>query len=364
MAARRPTIDDVARQAGVSKGAVSFALNGRAGVSSSTRDRILTAARELGWQPSHRARSLSVSRAFSVGLVVARPADLLGADPFFPSFIAGVETVLAGAGQSLVLQVVTSAEAEVAGYRALAAESRVDGVFLSDLRVADPRIDLLHELGLAAVTLNRPDRPSPFPAVCTDDRQGVREAVEHLVGLGHTRIAYVSGPNGFLHSRARSDAWAAAIRAAGLHAGPAVIADFTAAGGAAATARLLESADPPTAVIYANDVMALAGLGVAQTRGLRVPRQLSIVGFDDIDLASHVHPPLTTVVTDAFGWGRVAAQTLLSAIDAVATGERVDDVEQPPARLVIRESTGKPARRRTGATTSTTTHPGAAAPNA
>jgi DNA-binding LacI/PurR family transcriptional regulator len=98
----------------VSKGAVSFALNGRAGVSTDTRDRILDAARELGWQRSHRARSLSVSHAFAFGLVLARPPELLGADPFFPSFLAGVETVLALAGYSLVLQVVADEDAEEA----------------------------------------------------------------------------------------------------------------------------------------------------------------------------------------------------------------------------------------------------------
>ncbi|MGB9376830.1 MAG: LacI family DNA-binding transcriptional regulator, partial [Mycobacteriales bacterium] len=301
----RTTIADVARQVGVSKGAVSFALNGRDGVSAETRERILQTAREMGWRPSHRARSLSVSRAFTVGLVLARQPELLGADPFFPSFIAGVETVLAPAGQSLLLQVVPSLDAEESGYRTLAAEGRVDGVFVIDLRVSDTRIGLLSELGLRAVTLNRPDTPSPFPAVCVDDQRGVRESVEHLVELGHTRIAYVCGPPHFLHSRQRRDAWAAAMVAAGLGADLVMDSDFTAAGGAAATEQLLDLPERPTAIVYANDVMAIAGLGAANNRGLRVPRDLSVVGFDGTDLASHVHPPLTTVSTDPFEWGRV-----------------------------------------------------------
>jgi DNA-binding LacI/PurR family transcriptional regulator len=328
--------------AGVSKGAVSFALNGRDGVSSDTRERILKAADELGWQPSHHARSLSVSRAFAVGLVVARPAELLGADPFFPSFIAGVETVLSPAGQSLVLQVVPSLEAEEAGYRKFAAEGRVDGVFLTDLRPADRRIAVLQELGLKAVTLNRPDVVSPFAAVCLDDRAGVRHAVEHLLQLGHQRIAYVSGPDRFLHSRNRRDAWREAIQAAGLAPGPEVSSDFTAAGGAAATTSLLDGAEPPTAIVYANDVMAIAGLGVAQTRKLRVPQDLSLIGFDGTELASHIHPPLTTVKTDPFEWGRVAAQTLLRATDP-ANGDAAD-VELAPARLELGASTAPPGR--------------------
>jgi len=343
--AQRFTIADVARLAGVSKGTVSFALNGRGGVAAETRERILAAARELGWQPNHRARSLSVSRAFAVGLVVARPAELLGADPFFPAFIAGVETVLSPAGQSLLLQVVPPGEAEAAGYRTFATEGRVDGVFLTDLRSADRRIALLEELGLAAVTLNRPDIASSFPAVCADDRPGVTQAVAHLVDLGHVRIGYVSGPQDFIHSGSRREAWAAAMRDAGLAAGPLVVADFTAAGGAAATAHLLDLPERPTAIVYANDVMAIAGMGVAHNRGLRVPRELSVVGFDGIELGSHVHPPLTTVTTDPFGWGRVAAETLMRVIDPATQGA-VDDVELAPARLQVRGSTAKPATRR------------------
>src|SRR5262245_55220340 len=126
----RPTITDVARTAGVSKGAVSFALNGRPGVAGHTRRRILAAAAELGWTPSHRGRALSASRALAVGMVVARPAETLGADPFFPAFIAGIETVLAPLGQALVLQVVSEGEHD--SYRQLAADGRVDGVFLTD----------------------------------------------------------------------------------------------------------------------------------------------------------------------------------------------------------------------------------------
>ncbi|MBM0255684.1 LacI family DNA-binding transcriptional regulator [Micromonospora sp. 4G55] len=221
MSQRRPTIIDVARAAGVSKGAVSFALNGRPGVAEETRRRILAVAKELGWTPSHRARALSTSRAFAVGLVLARPPELLGADPFFPAFIAGVERVLAEQSQALVLQVVTSQRAEEDGYRRLAADGRVDGVFLLDLRVADPRIALLEELGLPAVTLGRPDVASPFPAVLVDDRPGIAAAVRHLVELGHRHVAHVAGPDHFLHGSARRDAWENALRDAGLSPGPA-----------------------------------------------------------------------------------------------------------------------------------------------
>ena len=338
MAERRPTIADVAAHAGVSLGAVSFALNGRPGVGEQTRKRILAAARDLGWQPSHRARSLSTSRAFALGLVLARSPELFGADPFFPSFIGGVETVLSPRGQSLVLQVVPDLEAETEGYRRFAGEARVDGVFLSDLRHGDTRLGLLDEVGLPAVTLNRPDVTSPFPAVCLDDRPGIAAAATHLLQLGHTRIAHVAGTAEFLHGTGRRTALEETLAAAGLAPGPVIESDFTAAGGAAATRELLDLADPPTAIVYANDLMAVAGMAVAQERGFAVPERLSVTGFDDTELAAYTHPALTTVRTNAFVWGQAAARVLL---DLVA-GDPAEDTELAPGELVVRGSTGPP----------------------
>jgi DNA-binding LacI/PurR family transcriptional regulator len=352
---RRPTIADVAREARVSKGAVSFALNGRPGVAEPTRARILAVAEELGWTPSTRARSLSTRRALAVGLVVARPPELLGADPFFPPFIAGIESVLARRGQALVLQVVPDGPAEEASYRRLAADGRVDGVFLTDLRVDDPRPALLAELGLPAVTLGRtPTRVtdrSTQAAVVLDDRPGIRAAVAHLVALGHERIGHVAGPEIFVHGQTRRSAWADGLSAAGLAADLVVTGDFTAAGGAEATAALLDADDPPTAIVYANDVMAIAGTSLAAARGLSVPDDLSVTGFDDTELSRHLRPALTTVRSDPMGWGAAAATLLLDEIDRINAGttDPLDDVELPPAQLVIRDSSApvRPRPRRT-----------------
>ena len=148
----------------------------------------------MGWTPSSRARALSVSRALAVGMVIARPPETLRADPFFPSFIAGLETVLSERGQALVLQVVHDHERELASYRRLADDGRVDGVFVTDLLVDDPRPALLAELGLPAVILGPGLGEAFWPAVGVDDRPGIAAAVEHLVELGHTRIAHVAGP--------------------------------------------------------------------------------------------------------------------------------------------------------------------------
>jgi DNA-binding LacI/PurR family transcriptional regulator len=337
---RRPTIDDVARRAGVSKGAVSFALNGRPGVGHATRARILNAARALDWRPSTRARALSHSRAFALGLVISRSPELLAADPFFPHFVAGVETVLAGCGYALVLQVVgNDRRAEADSYRRLARDDRVDGVFLTDLRRHDPRFQLLVELGLpgVAVAVGSPGG-CPLPWVAVQDRHGVEQAVAHLVELGHTRIGYVAGTPGYVHSASRRAAWRRALRRAGLVPGPVVAGDFTAPGGARATRQLLGQPDPPTAIVYGNDLMAIAGMGVALEAGLEVPSELSVVGFDDVPLAAHMTPPLTTVRQDALAWGEAAARVLL----AVVEGQSVPTIQLDLPQLIVRASTAPP----------------------
>ena len=332
--ARRVTIADVAAHAGVSPGAVSFALNGRPGVGELTRRRILDSAAELNWTPNLRARSLSRSHAYALGLVLARSPETLGADPFFPALIAGIEATLSGLGYSLVLTVVPDADAEIRAYRRMSGEGRVDGVFLTDLRRQDPRVGLLVELDLPTVTLGRPDVESPFPAVNVDDTSGVTELVEVLVARGHTSIAHVCGPMQFLHVRSRRTAWRRALVRARVRPGPVVVSDFSAAGGAAATQSLLRAAAPPTAIVYGNDVMAIAGMAVAQQHRVALPRELSITGFDDIELASHVHPQLSTVRSNALEWGRTAARVLLDLVD----GKPVHDIDLPAAEVVVRAS--------------------------
>ena len=356
---RRATIMDVAEKAGVSKGLVSFVLNDRPGVAPATRERILDAVRELDWRPSQAARSLINDRAYAMGFVLARPADLLAADPFFPGFIAGVEAELSARHSALVLQVVPDVDAELDTYRRLVADKRVDGVLVADLRVDDPRPGALAELGLPAVTLGRPDGARFCPAVVLDDAPGVAASVDHLADLGHQRVAFVGGPDDFLHARHRRDAWRTALERRGLPHDEqlALDGDFSGDTGASAMARLLamDERDRPTAVLFANDLMAVAAVAEAQRQGCRVPDDISVVGFDDIAVAAHIHPSLTTVRQDAVAWGRAATRAVF---DQVEHG-RASDVELAPARLVIRGSTGQaPARvvrrrRRTASTIGT-----------
>jgi len=334
----RPTINDVATLAGTSKATVSFVMNGRHNVAATTRDRVLAAAAELGWTPSHQARSLSTSRAYAIGLVFARSSRTLGSDAFFAPFIAGVESALADADQSLLLRFVADPAAEQDAYRKLQTQGRVDGVVLTDVRHRDSRLEFLAGLGLPAVTLNQTDEASAFPAVTLDDEQGTRDAVDHLVALGHHRIAYVGGPEIYLHSTRRRLAWRAALDAHGLAPHLCLEADFSASSGARAVRELLALPrhQQPTAIIYANDSMAIAGMVAARQAGVRVPEDLSIIGFDDAELASHVSPPLTTIRSDSSLWGRTAAEVLLQLVQ---TGVKPAERTLPPAELVLRKST-------------------------
>jgi DNA-binding LacI/PurR family transcriptional regulator len=331
----RPTIADVAALAGVSRSTVSFVLNGRPGVAPATQERVRAAAARLDWKPSRTAQALSTGRARAVGLVLTREPELIGLDPFYPAFIAGVESVISQSGDGLMLQM-SRPEDEIDTYRRLAADRRVDGVLLTDLRFDDPRPGLLGELGLPAVAVGGRESSAELATVTLDDQPVVANAVRHLVELGHRNIAYVAGPEEYWHARRRRRTWARALTEAGLPQGPVMPGGFTAPGGAHATKALLSLAEPPTAIVYANDLSATAGMAVAQGLGLRLPEDLSVVGFDDVPLASWTRPSLTTCRADATGWGRAAARTLKELIEHGSA----DDVELEPAALIVRGSTG------------------------
>ena len=208
--ARRVTISDIAARAGVSKGAVSYALNGRPGVSDTTRERILAIAGELGWYPNRAARALSVERADACGLVLARPAKALALEPFFMEFIAGVESALSARSIALTIQLVESIEDEIEVYRRWFGERRVvDGVLVADLRDHDPRVDELVRLGLPAVIVGGPVKNHALPAVWHDEAAVVVEAVRYVAALGHVRIARVAGVAEFVHTAQRTEGFSA-----------------------------------------------------------------------------------------------------------------------------------------------------------
>ena len=336
---RRLTIDDVAARAGVSSAAVSFAMNGRPGVADDTRARILAAAEELGWRPSAHARALTEARARAIGLLLARPIAQLEVDPFFVRFLAGVERALARTDHALVMRVMDTGEpVDLGAYTRLAASGRVDGFLLCDVELDDPRFDLLATAGLPVVVAGHPVSPCPFPFVETEHARGMAAAVEHLLRLGHRRIGFVGGYAGYEFVQARLGVFQATLAAAGLGPGPVAHADAADPSGAAATTRLLE--ERPTAIVYASDVLAAAGLGVARSHRLAVPGDLSVTGFDDSPLAALAGPPVTSVRIDYTHFGEVAAAALVAAI----AGEEPPAFVPAPPELVVRASTAPPAR--------------------
>lgn len=335
---QRPTIADIAQRAGVSKGAVSYALNGQPGVSEATRQRIVAIAREIGFSPSNAARALSGASAKAVGLTLCRPARILSIEPFFMGLISGFEAELAARSYALTLQVVATPEHEVEVYRRWWGERRVDGVFVSDLRDGDVRIPVLQELQLPAVVIGGPGDTGSITQIWSDDAGAVTEAVRYLVALGHRRIARVGGLPDLLHTQTRTKAFTEVCTSLGVQSAVTVPSDYTGEEGGRATRRLLINSDRPTAIIYDNDVMAVAGLAVAQEMGLNVPADLSIVAWDDSPLCSLVHPPLTALSRDIAEYGAHAARQLLAAI----AGNPVNNAEAGTAHLTPRGSTAPP----------------------
>jgi|HubBroStandDraft_5_1064220.scaffolds.fasta_scaffold72406_2 DNA-binding LacI/PurR family transcriptional regulator len=336
---KRPTIADIASRAGVTKAAVSFALNGQPGVSAATRERILAIASEIGFQPSSAARALSDGRAGAFGLVVDRPARTLGIESFFMQLISGIQAELSRDHIALLFTTAEDQAAEIDLYRTWWAQRRVDGVFLLDLQLRDQRVNMLEELRMPAIVFGTPKGSGSLPAVWQDDVAATRTVVEYLAGLGHRRLARVSGIPRYWHTKLRADALREAARAAGLEA-MSVEGDYTSEHGAEATRELLRSARPPTAILYDNDLMAMSGLGVAQHMGVRVPDELSIVAWDDSVLCELVHPSLTALRRDIAAAGAEGARRMIGLVG----GSDVGDFQEPPPVLVRRGSTATPSR--------------------
>ncbi|KHK99995.1 LacI family transcriptional regulator [Microbacterium mangrovi] len=336
----RVTINDIAARAGVSIGAVSFALNGRKGVSEKTRARVLKVADELGWAPSTAARSLAEARTETIGLVLRRDLRTLGLESFFMRFIAGMESEMSSRGYGLLLQVAASMDDEIATLTKWRSTRRVDGILLVDLLVDDPRLDLIAgDRALPAVVVGDPSVAGAATSVWTDDAASMRAAVARLAELGHRRITRVAGVAEFAHTRIRDEAFSDEMTRRGLT--PRILrTDYTLESGTGATRSILQEDGRPTALIYDNDLMAVAGLGVAHELGLDVPGDVSIIAWDDSVLCEHTFPPLTALSHDVAATGAHAIRRLFAVLD----GAEPDAFLDSTATLTERGSTGVPAQ--------------------
>ncbi|WP_298455958.1 LacI family DNA-binding transcriptional regulator [uncultured Cellulomonas sp.] len=333
---RRPRISDIAREAGVSTAAVSYALNNRPGVSAQTRDRILEAAARLGWSPHDAARRLSSARSETIGMVIGRSAEVVATEPFFSSFTAGVSEVLSGEGHSLILQVVPDVDAEMSTLEKWWARRTVDGVLLLDPRVGDQRVRLVEELGVPAVVAGGPVESASVTSVWTDDEMGMREAVGHLVALGHRHFARISESPALLHSRIRTEAMVTALRDAGLPEPTVLELDDTPDSASTLTHRLLDQDVRPSILICDNDLVGISALTALRDRGLEVPQDISLMVWDDSLLCQRMTPTLSAMRRDVLGYGAQAARALLGAVQGAATSVQLHSVPV----FIDRESTG------------------------
>lgn len=329
---RRPTLEEVAERAGVSRATVSRVVNGQTTVAEHLREAVEAAASDMGYVPHAAARSLVTQRTDSVALIVPEaPTRVFSDDQFFPGVIRGVATELDAAGKLLVLMTTGSAEGRERVER-YAVGGHVDGVMFASLHDADPLPELIVRRGVPVV-VNGMLPHSTMPYIDVDHVGGVRNAVEYLLSQGRTRIATVAGPQDMVAGRGRLAGYREALAAADRRAIVAV-GDFTARSGVDAMRQLLSDEPDLDAVFAASDLMAHGALIALREAGRRVPEDVAVVGFDDIAMASYSDPPLTTVRQPITDIGRTLAVHML----ALLVGEPVQRETILPTELVVRES--------------------------
>jgi LacI family transcriptional regulator len=343
--AERPTIRELARLSGVSIGTVSRALNGYTDVNPDTRERIIRLAEELDYTPSASARTLVTQRSHVVGVFLdtgeGHP-DLQ--HPFFHDVLVGVQETAGAAGFDLLLFATEQPGNGYGGKHSYVKRCRhhnVDGVVLMGVDHNDDEVRRLTASTIPTVGVDVELEGLATGYVSSDNAAGGRAAVEHLAALGHRRIATIHGPVDTLAGLDRLRGYRQALDAAGLAYRDEYVqlGDFYVETGERAGTALLALPEPPTAIVAASDLMAVGVLRAAAEAGLRVPDDLSVIGFDDIMLAAHLQPGLTTLRQDKTGLGAEAARALL---------ERISGAPDPPAavtlpiELVVRGTTAPP----------------------
>ncbi len=332
---RRPTSADVAARAGVSRTTVSFVLNGRTDrqIPTPTWRRVEDAARELGYHPHGPARQLAAGQTHTLGFVLRQSAEQVAADALLSETLWGLASAARSGGYRVLVEPLAPGEGT---YADLLRSQRVDGLVVSGPRTDDDELTELVREGFPVVLQgSRPDLDAP--SVDVDNAAGARCAVDHLIEAGHRVIACVTnGPLAYTAATERVAGYRSALAQAGIAPDAALIVEgsFDAASGNAAMAALLDRI-VPTAVFVASDVVAFGVLRALRGAKLRVPEDISVVGFDDIALAEHFDPPLTTVRLPAHALGAAAGRALM---DRVA-GRPVEHRTLLPTQLIVRDST-------------------------
>ncbi|MDF6017544.1 LacI family DNA-binding transcriptional regulator [Streptomyces sp. JH34] len=336
----RPTLEAVAARAGVSRATASRVVNGGAGVRQPLVDQVRKAVDELGYIPNHAARTLVTRRNGAVAVIIDEPEFRVFSDPFFSRQIRGISRELNAHDAQLVLLLVEGSGDfdRVARYLA---GGHVDGVLAFSLHTDDELPSIIRRFRIPTVYGGRPEHTAlgddapQVPYVDCDNRGGARKAVRHLVSLGRRRIGHITGPRDQVSALDRIDGYHDVLPDAGRE----LVADgdFTAEGGARAMADLLDARPDLDAVFVSNDLMASGALRVLRERGVRVPEDVAVVGFDDMTpVAEATEPPLTTVRQDVEGMGRLMVRLLMERLNS-GTGAWPESVITP-TELVRRAS--------------------------
>jgi LacI family transcriptional regulator len=330
------TLADVARKARVDKAVVSRVVNDDPllNIRPETRARVTAALEELDYRPNAAARSLRTARAGTVGLIIPDFAN-----PVYAEIITGAETAAAARGCALMVGSYTADRGGAQGYLDLLGQGRVDGVLLAGGAITDEEQEVLEDRGLPLLYVNRRGAGSGRHVIL-DDVLGARMAVEHLLDLGHRRIAHVGGPAGADTAHRRREGYVMSLRSAGLAEDPRLLAQgsYGPDGGAEAMRRLLAVPEPPTAVFVANVTSAVGVLSALRAHGVSVPAEMSVVAVHDLPLAEYLIPPLTTVRMPLQALGARATKLLLS----LPPDHPVEEVVREPIELVVRQSTAPP----------------------
>lgn len=331
----------IATALGLSVPTVSRALGGYSDVATATRARIEAEARRIGYRPNKVARRLRSGRSGTVGLVV--PTEPGSFDLFFLALIGAIGPRLARAGLDLVMMAAPPGEAEFAAYRHLVDQHRVDALVVARTRRHDPRIAMLAERGVPFVAHGRTETSVPYAHLDIDGEQAFRAATDRLLGFGHTGVALLNAPLRYMFAHHREAGWRAALAAAGVAPGPRLCAEPTEENGHRLMRALLASPAPPTAVLCATDRMAVGALHAIAASGLRAGRDVSVIGYDDLPIATYTAPPLTTLEQPIERMAARMVEMLLARLDGTPP-EALAEVW--PARLVARASDGPPPNRK------------------
>ena len=313
--ARRITINRIAREAGVSLSTVSRALNDRPDVRPETRERILTMAQELGYTPSAIARSLATQRTHTIGLAVRTHLDMWGAQ-----IIVSIEELARTAGYEVFVSTHHAEEDRERSVLRAFHSRHVEGVIIVSSVLGEEIAKLQGSQSIPIVLISPLVQALHSHTVQTHDVEGARSATEYLIRLGHRRIAHIGAPEWTAPGRDRLQGYRAALEAHGQAWDPelAFEGDGHETGGLEGAEALLALPEPPTALFCFNDLTAVGALHGARVRGVRVPQDLSVVGFDDVSLANYVDPPLSTVRQDT---GALGGRAVLMLFDLIAGRE-------------------------------------------